>query len=92
MKNTGSMPWIRSQQINLAYHLTNAAGNVVVWDGLRSPLSADVQPGSSLPVAAVVKVPLTPGTYTITFDLVQEGVTWFSSQGVAGGTATLQVQ
>jgi hypothetical protein len=92
LKNTGSMPWPRSQQINLAYHLVNAAGNVVVWDGLRSPLSADVQPGASLAVAAIVKAPLTPGVYTIAFDLVQEGVTWFSGQGVAGGTATLQVQ
>jgi hypothetical protein len=92
VKNTGSMPWTKASQINLAYHLTNAAGNVVVWDGMRSPLSAEVQPGASLPVAAIVKAPLTPGVYTITFDLVQEGVTWFSGQGVTGGSATLQVQ
>ena len=43
-------------------------------------------------VAAIVKAPATPGTYTITFDLVQEGVTWFSGQGVTGGSATLNVQ
>src|SRR2546428_13974874 len=64
LKSTGSMPWTRSMQISLAYRLVNAAGAVVVWDGLRSPLSADVQPGASVPVAAIVNPPLTPGVYT----------------------------
>ncbi len=91
VKNTGSMPWLRSQQINLAYHISNLAG-VITWDGMRSPLSADVQPGGSIAVAAIVKAPATAGRYTITFDLVQEGVTWFSGQGVTGGSATLNVQ
>jgi hypothetical protein len=89
--NTGAMPWLRSQQINLSYHLANQNG-IVVWDGLRSPLPADVMPGASLAVAVIVKAPATQGVYTIRFDLVQEGVTWFSGQGVAGGSATLQVQ
>jgi len=40
----------------------------------------------------MVAVPATAGTYTVRFDLVQEGTTWFSSQGVAQGTVTLTAQ
>ena len=42
-------------------------------------------------VNTVVNAP-PPGTYTIKFDLVQEGVAWFSAQGVAVGSATLQTR
>ncbi|HZP95167.1 MAG TPA: N-acetylmuramoyl-L-alanine amidase [Candidatus Limnocylindria bacterium] len=92
LTNTGAMPWLRASQVNLAYHLSTAAGLLYVWDGARTALPTDVQPGQSIALVATVKAPATAGTYTLTFDLVQEGVTWFSGQGVPGGSATLQVQ
>jgi hypothetical protein len=86
------MPWLRSASVNLAYHITTLTGTVVVWDGMRTPLTQDVQPGQSLALAATVKAPTGAGIYTVTFDLVQEGVTWFSSQSIAGAAVNLIVQ
>jgi hypothetical protein len=86
------MPWLRSSAVNLAYHVNTPAGTLITWDGMRSPLTQDVQPGQSLAIAAQIKAPVAAGIYTVTFDLVQEGVTWFSGQNVAGATVTLTVQ
>ena len=58
---------------------------------MRTDLPASVAPGQSVTVNAVVNAP-PAGTYTIKFDLVQEGVAWFSSQSVAAGGATLQAK
>ena len=48
--------------------------------------------GQSLALAATVKAPSGAGIYTVTFDLVQEGVTWFSGQSIAGAAVNLIVQ
>jgi len=39
-----------------------------------------------------VRMPPIAGTFTIRWDLVQEGVTWFSGANVPTGNATLTVQ
>ncbi|TMG40149.1 MAG: hypothetical protein E6H94_04390 [Chloroflexi bacterium] len=91
LTNNGSLAW-QGGLFNLAYHLYSPSGAVVVWDGARSPLPGLVSPGQSIVVNAMVAVPATAGTYTVRFDLVQEGTTWFSSQGVAQGTVTLAAQ
>jgi hypothetical protein len=90
--NTGSMAWLPGMQLNLAYHIWSASGAAVVWDGVRTALPAAVQPGQSLTLTASVKAPAAAGTYTLGFDLVQEGTTWFSGQNVPTGNATLNVQ
>ena len=63
-----------------------------MWDGLRTALPAAVPPGSSVTVNAIVRTPTVAGAYTVAFDLVQEGVTWFSTQKVPTGSSTLQAQ
>jgi hypothetical protein len=40
----------------------------------------------------IVKMPSAAGSYDLRFDVVQEGVAWFSGQGVPMGNATLQAQ
>src|SRR5437762_1841481 len=65
-------------QIALAYHWYDAAGNTAVWDGVRSPLPADVAPAGTATVKATVRVPATPGSYLLRFALIKEGVAWFS--------------
>src|SRR5207302_10993729 len=87
--NTGSLTW--DAPFNLAYHIYYQSGAVLVWEGVRTDLPASVAPGQSVTVNAVVNAP-PAGTYTIKFDLVQEGVAWFSSQSVAAGGATLQAK
>lgn len=90
--NTGSMAWLPGMNVNLAYHLWTSGGATFVWDGLRTTLPSAVNPGQSLTVNATVKTPATAGTYTLGFDLVQEGTTWFSGQNVPTGNVTLVVQ
>ncbi|MGH2490968.1 MAG: hypothetical protein ACRDF9_05610, partial [Candidatus Limnocylindria bacterium] len=89
--NTGSTTW-QPGAFNLSYHLYAASGNVYVWDGLRTALPVAVPSGQSVTVTAIVKVPTVAGAYRIAFDLVQEGVTWFSGKSVPTGSSTLQAQ
>jgi peptidoglycan/xylan/chitin deacetylase (PgdA/CDA1 family) len=81
--NTGATTWPASgtAPVLLSYHITTDSGQLVVWDGARSALPRAVLPGETVTVAAAIQVPATPGTYTVAWDAVQEGVTWFSSLG-----------
>jgi SpoIID/LytB domain protein len=81
--NSGAVAWnaTGANLVDLSYHWTNAAGQVVVWDGVRTALTGDVAAGASTTVAAKVTTPGAPDSYTLTFDLVREGVAWFGSLG-----------
>jgi hypothetical protein len=85
--NTGSAAWNASgaNRVNLSYHWRNGAcpgSSNYVWDGLRTGLPVSVNAGGSVSNLAVqVKAPSLSGTYCLQFDLVKEGVTWFSGQG-----------
>ena len=85
VQNAGAATWTAqgSNPITLSSHWHDSAGGTVVWDGPRNPLAADVAPGASVTVQARVTTPATPGTYSLTFDLVREGVAWFASLGSA---------
>jgi stage II sporulation protein D len=61
----------------------DAQGRLVVWDGERGLLPQDVAPGASITASITVRVPTTTGGYGIGWDLVQEGVGWFSDFGVS---------
>ncbi len=91
LRNTSTFAWTpaSTNPVNLAYHWYDAAGKVVVWDGLRTPLS--IAAGATALVNAQVQAPASPGTYVLRFDLVQEGITWFSSKGVTNGATTVAV-
>ena len=92
LTNAGSNTWDPAQKFDLAYHLFDPSGAVVVWDGARTLLPAAVGPGASVTVNATVTLPATPGAFALKFDLVQEGVTWFSGQGVPAESITVTVQ
>ena len=83
--NTGSERWSATgdRAIRLGYHWYDGNGSVVVWDGARADLAADVLPGRSATFIVSVKAPRASGTFYLDFDLVQEGVGWASSRGVA---------
>lgn len=82
--NTGAVTWPAAgpNPVHLSYHWLAPDGSVVVWDGARASLPADVAPGQSAVVAIPVIAPAPVGPYTLRVDLVQEGVAWFSAQGV----------
>jgi len=87
LTNSSSFAW--GPGTNLSYHLYDAGGRVVAWDGLRTPLAIDA--GQTATVKAQIADPVAPGTYTVRFDVVQEGVAWFSDKGVAAASRTVNV-
>ena len=85
LANTGTLTWSAAgaNPVHLSYHWISATGTTIVWDGLRTNLPTDVIPGASVTVPLAVLPPQTAGSYTLRVDLVQEGVSWFSGQGIA---------
>lgn len=82
VRNTGSYTWPANGTTRLSYHLRdNTTGSVVVWDGPRTYLPQDVPPNATITLPMAV-APQPAGDYRIELDMVQDGVTWFSSQGV----------
>jgi hypothetical protein len=76
----GPMPWNadRVPRVHLSYHWKKPGGDFyAVFDGPRTALPHDVDPGGSVQVEAVVEAPPKAGEYIIEWDLVQEDVTWF---------------
>src|SRR3989442_1025480 len=77
--------------INLSYHWYDASGASVVWDGLRTPL-AGLRQGEVRAVSVQVAAPATVGAYTLRYDMVREGVAWFSSKGMQLPSRSVAVQ
>ena len=69
--------------VNLAYHWLDKKGQMVVFDGERTPLPYDLKPGESVTLKATVHPPELPGAYILEITLVQEGVAWFPENGGA---------
>ena len=89
--NAGTTTW-QPGAFNASYHLYTQSGTLLVWDGLRTALPAAVPPGQAVTLNASVMTPASAGSYALRFDVVQEGVAWFSGQGVPMGSVTLQAQ
>jgi SAM-dependent methyltransferase len=82
--NTGWRVWgeADAEPIRLSYHWLDADGRTIVHDGLRTTLAASVPQGASADAVLQVAAPGVPGKAILALDLVHEGVTWFSEQGV----------
>jgi phosphoglycerol transferase MdoB-like AlkP superfamily enzyme len=79
--NDGSIPWAPDEGYALSYHWSDLEGEIVVWDGRRSPFPDVVAPGSGVELIAVLEAPRVPGEYLLQWDVVQEGVRWLSGGG-----------
>ena len=75
--------------VTLGYHWYDAQGRTVLYDSPRALLPADLAPGATVALTAQVTAPAMGGTFTLKFDLVQEGVAWLSTRGLP--TADRQV-
>jgi len=93
VRNQGVDVWDSSgvSAVRLAYHVYDAAGTLVTWDGLRSALPSDVLPGTEVTVRMAIAAPLRTGVYTVRPDLIRDGQAWFSSRDAAPGAFTLRV-
>jgi hypothetical protein len=94
VQNTGDRTWDAAgpHPFALSYHLEDASGASVTYDGPRTPLPGDLAPGRSVELQALVVAPPSQGTYVIEWDGVQEAVTWFSWAGTPVARTYLDVQ
>jgi hypothetical protein len=85
IRNAGTLPWKDSadQPTRLAYHWQPAAGKPTTddFEGLRTELPGDVEPGATFEMWGKGKAPAKEGSYLLRWDLVREGVNWFSECG-----------
>jgi hypothetical protein len=64
-------------RVRLSYHLRTSDGELLQYDGLRSPIPAPLASGETAIVPVVVQAPSAAGSYTVEIDLVHEAVRWF---------------
>ncbi|HEY8027976.1 MAG TPA: hypothetical protein VIE38_00560 [Gaiellaceae bacterium] len=84
LENAGSAPWRTrgpSEGIFLAYHWLDERGNAIVWDGIRTALVHEVEPGATLRQEIAVRGPIPPGRYRLAVDLVEENRFWLAELG-----------
>ena len=96
LRNTGSQDWPSgdpntSGVVSLAYHwvqrgsattpIYDYSAGMVTWEGLRTRLPYDVDNATQVTLYAQVQAPNTSGSYTLMWDVVREGDTWFNWQG-----------
>jgi SpoIID/LytB domain protein len=93
LRNRDADTWsaVGAQAVKLSYHLYDAFGRVIAWDGLRSSLPDDLPVGGGDVVPMTVAAPGLTGVYTVKPDLVRDGLGWFSSHGAAPGSFALRV-
>lgn len=91
--NTGSLIWTPTNPnpFRLSYHWFKGTQEVV-RDGLRTSLAGPVAFNQSVSLNANLRAPSSPGTYTLKWDMVHEGVTWFRTKGVPTGDQTVVVK
>ncbi len=84
VRNTGDEPWLASgpRPVRATYHWLNAAGDVVVYEGRRTPLPADVNGGEEVLLDLTVDAPGGAGGHILRITLVQESVAWFEDHGM----------
>lgn len=91
LRNTGTNTWYyladpgSGTPYRLGYHWYDASGQQYVQppeEDHRTSLSTDVPYGAAIAVpAALLTAPRAPGVYTLKWDMVHEGVTWFANRG-----------
>jgi hypothetical protein len=99
LRNTGSIAWRAAGALptHLSYHWAieppdGGPTRLVEYEGRRTDLPGDVPPGGVVGVTGIVRAPEAAGAYRLSWDLVQENVTWFSDRGIAMGEQAIDVQ
>ena len=81
--NVGRLVW-NSQAappIYFSYHWLDATSDrVVAFEGVRTPFDRPVSPGETVSLAARVRAPDHAGAFRISWDLVQDGRLWFTTE------------
>jgi hypothetical protein len=79
-------------RINLSYHWLKDSGEVLVYDGLRTPLpEGGVGPGRSLAAKILVEAPWEAGKHALVLTMVQENVGWLEEIGFEPARVEVEV-
>jgi hypothetical protein len=70
----------------IAYHWFTRDGALVTWDGLRTRLPFDLEPGDTADFPVNALAPDREGEYSLQMAVVQEGVAWFDSSSPEAST------
>ncbi len=86
IQNAGAMPLYATGKYAtlISYHIMDTSGNMLLYDGIRTNLKETLDAGVSQNVQVEISDNLfnTPGNYIISFDLVIEGMAWYSENGL----------
>ncbi|MBJ7598370.1 methyltransferase domain-containing protein [Candidatus Nephthysia bennettiae] len=91
VRNVSRVEWPNVDQLRVGNHWCTRRGVAVLDDG-RATLPRSLAPGEEATVRVKVTPPLSAGTYELQFDLVEEGVTWFASQGSKPARVPVRVE
>jgi hypothetical protein len=86
LENAGAARWrTRGDEdgLFLSYHWLDERGNPILWDGIRTPLDAPIEPGERRRHELRVRGPLPAGRYRLAVDLVEEFRFWVAELGSA---------
>jgi hypothetical protein len=85
LRNTGAAPWPNrgARAINMSYHWLDLQEQVVDFEGQRAILPESLHPSAAIELTMQIEPPPRAGDYLLALDLVEEGIGWFSLQGVA---------
>jgi phosphoglycerol transferase MdoB-like AlkP superfamily enzyme len=78
--NDGTLTWTGDAGIAIAAHWLDRSGEPAVWEGRRTTVPRPVPQGDGVVVDAVVDAPTSPGVYRLQWDMVHDGVCWFSER------------
>lgn len=91
VRNDGLEAWTAGKPIHLSYHWIHRNPRKDHYDGERSALPRPVPQGGSTAIDARLFAPSAPGVYRLQWDMVEEGVTWFSERDPSPELATLVI-
>ncbi len=77
IRNLGNHPWVPGLGDRLSYHWRSESGELLIRDGLRTPIPEVVGRGEAVELHARLRPPDEPGRYQLEWAIVREGVTWF---------------
>jgi len=80
LRNEGSRSWRADGSFSAAFHWLGRNGEAVIWEGRRTRFPVDVDPGQTVEISTVVTAPPQTGLFWLQWDLVEEGVLWFSDR------------
>ncbi len=87
LKNNSDVTWPAvgdgdgKYQVKLGNHWLDQNSKVIIVDDGRTPLPAELKPGTEIELPLIVNAPTKPGSYILQLDIVQENVAWSQDKG-----------